>query len=107
MFRIAQWVVRHKVLVVGVGCAFFIFAGGKKEEHKPANPWAANVPEQVASSGSASKDSLTAKAYGAVARVAKDYADVDIGSVNPAEMQRSTVENWSNAEAGMKKANGG
>ena len=105
MFRFAQWIVRHKVLVVAIGAAFFIFAGGRNEPVKPANAWAVNSPAQVAQNSSSTKVSFTAKTYGAVARAAKKYADVDIGGVNPAKLREQTVGNFQNVEGGMKKAN--
>lgn len=105
MFGVAQWVVRHKVLVVGVAAAGFIFFGGNKEEQKPANPWAVNVQPQQAEASSGSKGGFD-KAYGAVAKAAKKYADVDIDGVNPSKLSDSTKANFANAEDGMKKANG-
>ena len=82
MYRAAQWVVRHKVLVVAIGAAGFIFFGGNKEETKPANPWSsASASEVTVTRGSSSGDkkSLTDKAIGAVSGVAKEYVGVDIG----------------------------
>lgn len=105
MFSFAQWIVRHKVLMVAIGAAAFIFFGGRDEPVKPANAWAANVPVEAAQSSSSKKGSLTAKAYGAVAGAAKKYANVDIGGVNPTKLQEQTVGNFQNAEDGMKKAN--
>ena len=107
MFGFARWVTQHKVLVVAVFAAFFIFFGGKQEEVKPANPWSANAPEQVAVTSSSKKDSMTDKAFGVVAGAAKKYADVDISGVDPKKLQESTVSNFQGAEDGMKKANGG
>ncbi len=105
MFRFAQWIVRHKVLMVAIGAAVFIFFGGRDEPVKPANAWSLNAPVQVAESASSKKGSFTQKAYGAVAGVAKKYANVDIGGVNPNKLQEQTVGNFQNAEGGMKKAN--
>lgn len=105
MFRFAQWIVRHKVLMVAIGAAVFIFFGGRDEPVKPANAWAVNAPVEVAQSSSSKKNSLTSKAFGAVAGAAKKYANVDIGGVNPAKLQEQTVGNFQNAEDGMKKAN--
>lgn len=112
MFKIAQWFVRHKVLVVAVGAAGFIFFGGngKDEAKKPANPWSvqAQAPDANAqfADASAKKDSLTAKAYSAVAGAAKKYANVDIGGVNPTKLKDANDANWKSAEDGMSKANG-
>jgi len=107
MFRIAQWIVRHKVLAIAVCAAVFIFAGGgKKEDAKPANPWAANVPEQVAVATPSKDASVTSKAIGLVAGAAKKYANVDIGGVNPAKLGETTKQSFEQASDSMKKANG-
>ncbi len=105
MFGFAQWIVRHKVLMVAIGAAVFIFFGGRDEPVKPANAWAVNSTVQVADSTSSKKGSLTAKAYGVVAGAAKKYVNVDIGGVNPKKLQEQTVGNFENAENGMKNAN--
>ena len=108
MFRFAQWIVRHKVLAVALVAAIFIFTGGgKKEEAKPANPWSANAPEQVAVAAPAKKsDSMTSKAFGVVAGAAKKYANVDIGGVNPAKLGETTKQSFEQASDTMKQANG-
>ena len=101
MYRVAQWVVRHKVLVVAVGAAGFIFFGGNKEEQKPANPWSAGQTSEVAVVGSSpgAKKSLTDKAIGAVSGVAKEYVGVDIGGVKDTNDQ-----NWAAVTDATKKA---
>ncbi len=107
MFRFAQWIVRHKVLAVAVCAAFFIFtSGGDKENAKPANPWSANVPEQVAVASSPKDASVTSKAFGVVAGAAKKYANVDIGGVNPAKLGETTKQSFEQASDSMKQANG-
>ncbi len=107
MFRFAQWVVRHKVLVVGVAAAGFIFFGGEKEAPQPSNPWAANTVPQVAEASSASKKSMTSKAFGVVKGAAKEYAGVDIGGgMSAGELQEKTTDSWKSADAALKKANG-
>ncbi|MEJ6009447.1 hypothetical protein [Novosphingobium aquae] len=101
MYRVAQWVVRHKVLVVAVGAAGFIFFGGNKEDAKPANPWSAGTSE-VAVSGSSSsgaKKSLTDKAIGAVSGAAKEYAGIDLG-----EVKETNDQNWASVTDATKKA---
>lgn len=101
MYRVAQWVVRHKVLVVAVGAAGFIFMGGNKEEPKSANPWSAGTSEVAVagSSSSGAKKSLTDKAIGAVSGVAKEYVGVDLGDVKEANDQ-----NWASVTDATKKA---
>ncbi|MCW1402582.1 hypothetical protein OKA06_09660 [Novosphingobium sp. MW5] len=103
MYRAAQWVVRHKVLVVAIGAAGFIFFGGNKEQPKPANPWSSASAEEVTvvrgSSSSGQKKSLTDKAIGAVSGVAKDYVGVDIGGV-----KETNDQNWAAVTDATKKA---
>ncbi len=100
MYRVAQWVVRHKVLVVAVGAAGFIFFGGNKEEQKPANPWSAGQSSEVAVVGSSgAKKSLTDKAIGVVSSAAKEYVGVDIGGVKDTNDQ-----NWAAVTDATKKA---
>lgn len=101
MYRVAQWVVRHKVLVVAVGAAGFIFFGGNKEQAKPANPWSAGQSSEVAMVGSPSgaKKSLTDKAIGAVSGVAKEYVGVDLG-----EVKETNDQNWASVTDATKKA---
>lgn len=102
MYRVAQWVVRHKVLVVAVGAAGFIFLGGNKEDAKPANPWSAGQTSDVAVSGSSSsgaKKSLTDKAIGVVSSAAKEYVGVDIGGV-----KETNDQNWASVTDATKKA---
>lgn len=109
MFKFAGWIVRHKVLVVAVGAAGFIFfgGGGKDEAKKPSSPWSVQAPgSETASASTSSKNSLTGKAFSAVAGAAKKYADVDIGGVNPARLKDANANNWKSAEDGMSKANG-
>ncbi len=106
MFRFAQWVVRHKVLVVAVGAAGFIFFGGEKETPQPSNPWSAGTAPQVAEGSSSSKKSMASKAFGVVKGAAKDYAGVDLGGgVSAGALQEKTTDSWKSADAALKKAN--
>ena len=102
MFRVAQWVVRHKVLVVGIGAAGLIFLGGNKQEAaQPANAWADSGSNKVmvTSSNSGSDKSLTDKAIGAVSGVAKEYVGIDLG-----EVKETNTNNWTAATDATKKA---
>lgn len=99
MFRVAQWIVRHKVLVVGVGAAAFIFTNaGNKQPEKPANPWSARATEQVASAAS-DKTSFTEKAVHAVAGGVKSVTGMDMEQAKDAN-----DKNWSAATDATKKA---
>lgn len=102
MFRAAQWVVRHKVLVVGVGAAAWIFAGGgNKEPVKPANPWAAGASEQVQLGQPKDKGSFTDKAIHVVSGGVKKVTGMDIE-----EVKETNTQNWAAATDATKKANG-
>jgi len=101
MFRAAQIVVRHKVLVVGALAVGFMVLGRNENEDKPVSPWATQSVAEAAA-----KPSLTDRAFTAVAGAAKDYAGIDIGGVAPDKLRKSTVENWDNTADAARRANG-
>lgn len=103
MFGVARLVVRYKVLVIGALVAGFLFMGGGDESKAPVSPWDAGSGEAVAAS--TDKDSLTGKAFDAVAGATKDYAGVDISAVNPAKLRKATVDNWHSVGDAAKNAN--
>lgn len=102
MFKVAQAIVRHKVLVVGALVVGFVVFGQDGDEAKPSSPWGAQTAQQASASG----PSMTDKAFGVVAGAAKDYAGVDIGAVAPDKLRKSTVANWENTADAARKANG-
>ncbi|PLK26332.1 hypothetical protein [Novosphingobium sp. TH158] len=100
MYRVAQWIVRHKVLVVGVAAAGFIFFGNDKPENdQPKNPWASGTAEAVVVHRGSDKESLTDKAVSAVSGVARDYAGIEIG-----EVKQANTDNWAAVTDAAKKA---
>ena len=102
MFRAAQFVVRHKLVVAAVGvAAYAVF--GRGGEVKTANPWGTDTAQQAATEANTS---LADKAIGAAAGAAKQYAGVDVDKVLPAKLRQDTVDNWQSAGEAAKRANG-
>ena len=73
---------------------------------KPANPWSASAPEQVAVATLTKNGSVTSRAIGLVAGAAKKYVNVDIGGVNPSKLGDTTKQSFEKASDSMKQANG-
>jgi len=102
MFKVAQIVVRHKLVVAAVAVAAYAVFGGKGEVKK-VNPWDTDSAQAAASEANTS---LTDKAIGVAAGAAKHYAGVDVDKVLPGKLRQDTVDNWQAAGDAAKRANG-
>ncbi|MFA7588427.1 MAG: hypothetical protein WCY11_19945, partial [Novosphingobium sp.] len=91
MFKAAQFVVRNKVVLVGAAVVAFMVFGRNGDEPAKISPWDTDTARAAAAS---SRVSVTDKAFGAVAGVAKDYAGVDISSVAPNKLRDDTLNNF-------------
>lgn len=103
MFKAAQFLVRNKFVLIGAVAVGFIVFGRDGEEGKPVNPWGSDAVQAAQSSAN---ESLSEKAFGAVAVAAKDYAGVDISGVAPDKLRKDTLDNWQKTGDAAKRANG-
>lgn len=103
MFRAAQFVVRNKFVLIGAMALGFIAFGRNGDESKPVSPWGTDA---VQSAARADSESLSEKAFGAVAGAAKQYVGVDISGVAPDKLRKDTLQNWQQTGEAAKRANG-
>ncbi|MBC2666188.1 hypothetical protein H7F51_11735 [Novosphingobium flavum] len=104
MFKVAQFLVRNKLVLIGAVAIGFMVFGRNASDDKPVNPWGDHAAQTAQASSSG--DSMTGKAFGVVAGAAKQYAGIDIGGVAPDKLRQDTVDNWQKTGDAAKQANG-
>ncbi|PEQ14377.1 hypothetical protein B2G71_01910 [Novosphingobium sp. PC22D] len=107
MFKIAQLVVRHKVLMIAViGLGAYALSGNGQEDEGPSSPWSKDAPVQA--SAHHEGESLTAK-IGSYANTAGEYAAENFlgdKDLNPIALGKDAVGNFEKTNDAMAKANG-